>query len=170
MRFQLTRIAFPHVAEHVRRAAGIRLPSELGAFEWIYLSGFRAALASPAREMQPQPRGLATAVLKTALAALPRPAILCCEPLLGSDPRSLTPWTEHMTDTERTAKLCRYYQTCFGLRSGCAIDCTLRTTLTGRGQRWAGERQFLWGLIDPATIAAGAPRPSDSRERVVLLS
>lgn len=163
----------------MRRAAGIRLPTELGAFEWIYLSGFRAALApafqgqrllSPDKEKQSPSRGLATAVLKTALATLSRPAILCCEPLLGSDPRSVTPWTEHMTDTERTTKLCRYYQTCFGLHSSCAIDCTLRTTLTGRGQRWCAERQFLWGLVDPATIATGVPRPSDSRERVALLS
>lgn len=155
----------------MRRAAGIRLPSELGAFEWIYLSGFRAALASPTMEMRSSPpRGLATAVLKTALAALPRPAILCCEPLLGSDPRSITPWTEHMTDTERTAKLCRYYQQCFGLRSGCAIDCTLRTTMTGRGRRWQGERQFLWGLVDPATISLAAPTAAYSRERVATLS
>lgn len=117
-----------------------------------------------------QPRGQATAVLKTALYGLPRPAILCCEPLLGSDPRSMTPWTEHMTDTERTTKLCRYYQQCFGLHNGCAIDCTLRTTLTGRGRRWIGERQFLWGLVDPSTIALGAPTVSDSRSQVVLLS
>jgi hypothetical protein len=162
VRFRLTRVGFGLVDEHVRRAAGRTLPSELGAYPWIYLSGFYAAPAAP--------RGLATATLKTALSALPEPVVLCCEPLLGSDPRAVTAWTEHMTDTERTAKLCQYYQTQFGLRRACPIDCTLMTTLLGRGRRWQGERQFLWGLVHPAGIAQDVPTVDDSKQRCALLS
>jgi len=146
----------------VNVAAGKTLPAALGTVPWVYLSGF---YANPRAG-----RGHATATLKQTLAALRQPVILCCEPILGSDPRALTERTAHLTDTERYAKLCQYYRREFNLTLACPIDCTLRTTITGRGRRWNGDRHFLWGLINPSTIFQDVPIEAESREQRVLLS
>ena len=52
-----------------------------------------------------------------------------------------------MDPDSRYTALCEYYRTKFGMRSELAIDCTLRTELTGHGTRWSSaDRKFMWSL------------------------
>jgi hypothetical protein len=136
----LKRIYFPAIAAHVRRNSGLILPPELGTLPWYYLSGFY--YKNPHRINKP---GHATAVLKANIAAIGEPIILCCEPVLGSDPRSMTEKNEHLTPDDRYTSLCNYYRRVFNMTNETQIDCTLYTELTGRGRRWAlPERKFMW--------------------------
>jgi len=118
------------------------IPAALSHIPWYYLSGFYY------RDPCPGPRkGAATKILKAAIARLDQPGILCCEPILGSDPRSLTAKNEHLTADERYEELCSYYRTVFGLNYELQIDCTLKTELSGKGKRWNyAERKFMLGL------------------------
>lgn len=83
-----------------------------------------------------------------ALRSIEEPFVLCCEPILGSDPRSLTPKTAHLDPEVRTAGLCNYYRTRFGLVCEAPARCTLRTQLTGAGKRWSEpDRTFMWSPL-----------------------
>lgn len=141
-RFSLIKLPFRTIKDHVRRNAGIVLPDSFGRCPWYYLSGFYyndpRSIRSP---------GYATRILKSAIASIGEPIALCCEPVLGTDPRSITAKNEHMDPEHRYTALCDYYRTKFGMHAELAIDCTLRTELTGHGKRWSSaDRKFMWSL------------------------
>lgn len=137
--FSLKRIPFPVIADHVRRNAGVSLSPAWAAYPCLYLSNFYARPGARA--------GAATAALKGALRALDRPVLLWCEPVLGTDPRAVTVKNAEMTADERYAGLCEYYRVKFDLVNELAIDCTLKTELTGHGTRWTdADRKLMWGL------------------------
>ena len=105
---------------------------------WMYLTDFYSKSAGS---------GEATRSLKRDLQAIGRPIILCCEPILGSDPRSLTPRTAGLTADERTASLAHYYRSRFNMLFEIPVCCTLRTDLTGRGRHWSEpDRRFMVSL------------------------
>jgi len=123
---------------HLRRNAGISLNPLWNRCPWYYLSGFYSR--------EPGTGG-ATRALRAAIRTIGEPIILCCEPILGSDPRSLTSKTEHLDPETRTAGLCNYYRTVHGLVCEASTRCTLRTQLTGAGKRWSEpDRTFMWSL------------------------
>jgi len=145
----LKRIAFPAIAAHVRHNAGHNLPSTLSSIPWYYLSGFY--YKDPHGIHTP---GHATAILKAAIASIGHPIILCCEPVLGNDPRSVTAKNEHLTPDDRYMQLCNYYRSIFNMKDEIQIDCTLRTELTGKGRRWSlADRKFMWSMPSPAPEA-----------------
>lgn len=137
----MAQIPFRIIKDHVRRNSGIILPHTLGRTPWYYLSGFY--YNSPNTIQTP---GTATRALQTALASIGHPVTLCCEPILGTDPRSMTAKNEHLTSDERYEQLCQYYRTKFDMQASLPIDCTLRTELIGKGKRWSAERLFMWSL------------------------
>ncbi len=143
MTYSLTRIPTHRILEHLRRNAPsvTKLPTPLLQYPWYYLSNFYASPTAPP--------GYATRHLKTALANLsPHPYILCCEPILGTDPRSITAKTADMTPDNRYANLCKYYTSHFGLDHAQPTCTTLKTELTGHGRRWSDcERRLLYGLV-----------------------
>ncbi len=135
--FTLTRLTYTTVAAHVKKNAGILLPPL--NIPWIYLSNFYSSGNSG--------NGNATRLLQSTLKSLNGPYILCCEPLLGTDPRSLTPKNCDWTPDQRYTSLCNYYNHKFHLLQEIPIDCTLKTELTGIGQRWSyADRKFMWGV------------------------
>jgi len=124
---------------HLRRNAGVSLNPLWNRCPWYYLSGFYSR--------EPGTGG-ATRALRAAIRTIGEPIILCCEPILGSDPRSLTPKTEHLDPETRTVGLCNYYRTVHGLVCEAPTRCTLRTQLTGAGKRWSEpDRTFMWSSL-----------------------
>jgi hypothetical protein len=121
---------------HLRRNAGVSLNPLWNRCPWYYLSGFYSR--------EPGTGG-ATRALRAAIRTIGEPIVLCCEPILGSDPRSLTPKTEHLDPETRTAGLCNYYRAVHGLVCEAPARCTLRTQRTGAGKRWSEpDRTFMW--------------------------
>jgi len=121
---------------HLRRNAGVSLDPLWNRCPWYYLSGFYSR--------EPGTGG-ATRALRAAIRAIGEPIVLCCEPILGSDPRSLTPKTAHLDSEARTAGLCNYYRAVHGLICEAPTRCTLRTQVTGAGKRWSEpDRTFMW--------------------------
>lgn len=141
--FSLKRIPFQTIQEHVLKNAGARIPTLYGNYSWYYLSNYYY--------VGPAIPGAATRILKNTLSTLSSsPIILCCEPILGTDPRSITTKTSEWTADQRYEKLCNYYKSKFSLENEIQIDCTLKTELTGHGTRWSNaERKFMWGTQIP---------------------
>jgi hypothetical protein len=114
---------------------------------WFYLSGFYYT-GGPGGGPG---RGNATATLQAAIAEICNkngPIILCCEPILGTDPRSLTAKNADLSADDRYDGLCNYYRRKFGLTCDVPIDCTLRTEMTGHGRRWSlADRKFMWSGV-----------------------
>jgi hypothetical protein len=145
--FSLKHISFSILSDHVKKNAGIHLPTQYSAHSWYYLSNFYYNSSSSLKS-----NGSATRILQTHLKEISKqergPIILCCEPILGTDPRSITWKNCEMTSDERYNDLCKYYQTKFHLQNELQIDCTLKTEITGHGQRWSNaDRKFMWGLL-----------------------
>lgn len=137
--FSLHRIPFQKVSDHILKNAGIRFSSFYSSYDWIYLSNFYAA--------QNAPPGIATKELQKTLSKIQNPFILCCEPLLGTDPRSLTSKNCEWTSEERYDALCEYYRAKFNLKNEIPISCTLKTELVGHGKRWSDlDRKLIWGI------------------------
>lgn len=140
--FSLHRIPFQTVSDHILKNAGIRLSSAYSSYDWIYLSNFYASSHAPA--------GLATKKLQSSLAKIKSPYILFCEPILGTDPRSLTNKNCEWTADKRYNALCEYYKTKFNLQNEIPTSCTLKTELTGHGRRWSDlERKIMFGINTP---------------------
>jgi hypothetical protein len=160
--FSLARIPFPTIVDHLRRNAGRTIPARFGALPWIYLSGFYARRAQP---------GAATTLLRQTLAAIPGPFILCCEPILGTDPRSITAKNADLTPDQRYEALQGYYCSQFGLTAAVRTDCTLRVAMTGRGPRWSDARRHLMLGIQgiPPDPSPDAPTSDGSRAPCDLL-
>lgn len=139
--FSLRRFSFQVMSEHALKNAGVYLCPKYSNYEWIYLSNFYSSpLTKP---------GLATENLKKTLINIEKPYILCCEPILGSDPRSLTLKNCEWTCEERYNGLCNYYRTKFGLTEEIPISCTLKTEITGHGKKWSDlERKLMYGVVD----------------------
>ena len=137
--FSLKRFSFEAISEHVLKNAGHRLSSAYSSYDWIYLSNFYASSnVSP---------GFATKELQSSLSKIKSPFILCCEPVLGTDPRSLTSKNCEWTPEKRYDVLCDYYKIKFNLKKQTPICCTLKTELTGHGKRWSDlERKLIWGF------------------------
>lgn len=115
---------------------------------WYYLSGFYS---------QTPGSGKATRALHTAILQIGTPIVLCCEPILGTDPRSLTAKTEHLDPETRSLGLCNYYRSRFGLGCEARTHCTLKTEILGHGRRWSEpDRTFMWSLL-PLPPPAQAP-------------
>jgi hypothetical protein len=140
--FSLKSVPFDILSDHVLKNAGIRLNSVYSSYDWVYLSNFYASShASP---------GFATKQLQMALSQIQKPFILCCEPLLGTDPRSITAKNCEMVPEERYKALCGYYKVKFNLQNEIPTCCTLKTGLTGHGKRWSDlERKFIFGAQIP---------------------
>ena len=137
--FSLKRFPFEAISEHVLKNAGIRLSSAYSSYDWIYLSNFYTSPYAPP--------GLATKQLQDTLSKIKSPFILCCEPLLGTDPRSLTNKNCEWTSEKRYDALCDYYKIKFNLEQHTPICCTLKTEVTGHGKRWNDlERKLMWGI------------------------
>jgi hypothetical protein len=110
-------------------------------YQWIYLSNFYASDGTPPK--------LATHLLRAELGKARQPFILCCEPILGNDPRAITAKNSAMTATERYENLCRYYSIQFGLKDSIPTCTTLKTEMTGHGRRWEDmERMLLFGVYN----------------------
>lgn len=144
--FSLKHISFLVLSDHVKKNAGIHLPIHYSAHSWYYLSNFYYNSSSSLKS-----NGSATRILQSSIKEIAkqerRPIILCCEPILGTDPRSITWKNCEMSSDERYNDLCKYYQTKFHLQNELQIDCTLKTELLGHGQRWSNaDRKFMWGL------------------------
>ena len=140
----LTRIPTHQILDHIRHNSTAHLPTNLLEHPWYYLSNFYTPPTAPP--------GYATQHLRMALQHISRnkPIILCCEPILGTDPRSITPKTAEMTPDERYTGLQNYYKTRFGLHNSLPTRTTLKTELTGHGKRWSDcERHLMYGLINP---------------------
>jgi hypothetical protein len=148
--YSLTRIPTHRIVEHLRRNATptAKQPTALLQYPWYYLSNFYASPTAPP--------GYATWHLKTSLTKLsPHPYILCCEPILGTDPRAITAKTAHMTPDSRYTNLCNYYATRFGLTSALPTCTTLKTELTGHGRKWSDcERHLMYGLVTSSPSAS----------------
>jgi hypothetical protein len=146
--FSLKRIPFQTIQEHALKNAGVKLPLVYSKHPWYYLSNFYYTSTSSGSGS-----GEATRILKQAIGALVNhqtPILLCCEPILGTNPRSLTPKTCEWTAEQRYESLCSYYKSKFSLENEIQIDCTLKTELTGHGQRWSqADRKFMWGAQMP---------------------
>jgi len=137
--YSLKRVAFEEVATHLRRNAGVTI--SYTGLPWYYLTGFYSKTPGS---------GSATRSLRSAIAAIGEPIILCCEPVLGTDPRSLTPRNADMDSDSRYEALCNYYRRHFNLCCETPTHCTLRTELTGHGTRWSlPERIFMWSPSRP---------------------
>jgi hypothetical protein len=134
--YSLKRVAFEEVATHLRRNAGVTI--SYTGLPWYYLTGFYSKTPGS---------GSATRSLRSAIAAIGEPIILCCEPVLGTDPRSLTPRNADMDSDSRYEALCNYYRRHFNLCCETPTHCTLRTELTGYGTR--NERIFMWSPSQP---------------------
>ena len=143
MTYLLTRIPTHQILDHIRHNSTAHLATNLLEHPWYYLSNFYAPPTAPP--------GYATQHLKTSLARIsPRPYVLCCEPILGTDPRSITAKTEGLTADERYNGLVNYYKTRFGLRNSLPTCTTLKTELTGHGLRWSDcERHLMYGIQNP---------------------
>lgn len=150
--FRLTHVSFASISEHVRHRAGISLPVQLAAVPWVYLSNFYQALPHEqiaAGSLRPPQGATPTRLLKEALTRLP-PHILCCEPVLGSDPRSISYKNIELSPDVRYAGLCQYYRR-LGLTTAIPTTCTLQASLTQRGRIWSEpDRLFLFGTCDGA--------------------
>jgi hypothetical protein len=144
--FSLKHIPFSVLSEHVKKNSGVHLPNYYATIPWYYLSNFYY----PSANGVVKSNGSATRILQTCIKEITssqKPIILCCEPILGTDPRSITWKNCEMTSDERYNQLCKYYQTKFHLQDEIQIDCTLKTELTGHGKRWSNaDRKFMWGL------------------------
>lgn len=145
------------VSDFLRRRAGTVLSDDrhLDRRPWFYLSDFyehcdHERIAARPRELHP-PAGRATAALRAVISrCLPDNAILCCEPVLGTDPRSVSYKNIDWSPDARYAALCQYYRAVWGLRDVVPTHCTLRTDLTGIGRVWADtDRLFMFGLKPP---------------------
>ena len=109
-----------------------------GLRPWYYLSGFYSKTPGT---------GTATQLLQAAIHKIGEPIILCCEPILGTDPRSLTAKTEHLNPDARSERLKAYYRKGFAMNFEVPTHCTLRTELVGCGRRWSEpDRTFMWSL------------------------
>lgn len=128
------------------------LPAHIASLPWIYLSNFYQALPheqiAAGRVAAPPASGpTPTRLLQAALAQLP-PHILCCEPVLGSDPRSISYKNINLSPEARYTGLCQYYQR-LGLTAAVPTTCTLQTSLTQRGRIWSEpDRLFLFGTCN----------------------
>lgn len=140
---------------------------------WYYLSGFYSKTPGS---------GTATQMLQAAIRQIGEPIILCCEPILGTHPRSLTAKTEHLDPDARSERLKAYYRKCFAMNYEVPSHCTLRTELVGQGRRWSEpDRTFMWSMNpltvktqpilrrDPPMIPSREATSNNSRERRVLL-
>ena len=137
------------------------IPRAFGSVSWLYLSGFYARGSPP---------GVATTLLRQTLAAIPGPFILCCEPILGTDPRAITTKNADMSPDERYEALQGYYRTQFGLTAAVRTDCTLRVEMTGLGTRWSdGRRHFMLGIQGLSVPSLGAPTGDEPRSPFDLL-
>ena len=137
--FSLHRIPFQKVSDHILKNAGICISSAYSSYDWIYLSNFYTSSHAPA--------GLATKELQKTLSKLQNPFILFCEPILGTDPRSLTSKNSEWSSEKRYEALCEYYSSKFNLKNEIPISCTLKTELIGHGKRWSDlDRKLIWGL------------------------
>jgi hypothetical protein len=137
--FSLHNIPFHKVSDHILKNAGIKISSVYSSYNWIYLSNFYTSSHAPA--------GLATKELQKALHKIQNPFILCCEPILGTNPRSLTNKNCEWTPEKRYEALCEYYKIKFNLQNEIPISCTLKTELTEHGKRWSDlERKLIWGI------------------------
>lgn len=140
--FSLKRISFDAISDHILKNAGHHLSSYYSSYDWIYLSNFYASSKTPS--------GLATKQLQNQLSKFQKPFILCCEPILGTDPRSVTSKNCEWKSEERYKSLCEYYKVKFNLQNEIPTCCTLKTEITGHGQRWSDvERKFLFGSQIP---------------------
>ncbi len=75
------------------------------------------------------------------------PYILCCEPILGTNPRSITLKNCEMTPDERYNALCNYYKNQFNLISEIPTCCTLKKEIMGQyGIKQDLDRKFIWGI------------------------
>jgi hypothetical protein len=148
---------------HLRRNAGISLTSSWCQQPWYYLSGFYSREPGT---------GVATRALRAAVQAIGGggPFVLCCEPILGTDPRSLTAKTAHLDPEARTAGLCNYYRDRFGLVCEAPTRCTLRTELTGSGKRWSEpDRTFMWSPLMPQEETLQFPSHSENLSAAATL-
>lgn len=144
---------------------------------WYYLSGFYSKTPGS---------GTATQMLQAAIRQIGEPIILCCEPILGTHPRSLTAKTEHLDPEARSERLKAYYRKCFAMNYEVPTHCTLRTELVGQGRRWSEpDRTFMWSMNPlmvkkpaktqtiqhhgPPMIPSREATSNSSRERRVLL-
>ena len=137
--FSLRHISFNRIYEHTRKNSNIVIPEIYSKYKWIYLSNFYSSSTAH--------RGLATKVLKEALSVIKTPYILCCEPILGTDERSITERNAELSADERCQALCNYYEYKFNLGNEIPTRCTLKTDIVGHGKIWSDlDRKFLWGI------------------------
>jgi hypothetical protein len=135
--FSLKRFSFQDVSEHLLKNSCTVL-SDYGTYDWIYLSNFYASSNAPS--------GFATRQLKKVLSNLNKPYILFCEPILGSNPKSITSKTCEWTAEQRYESLCDYYKIKFGLCYEIHVCCTFKTTVTGHGERLTDlNRKMIFG-------------------------
>ncbi len=141
--FSLRHIPFHIISDHLKKNSNTILHPDLLKYQWIYLSDFYAS--------QNAPYGLATYTLKNALKQIAynnSPYILCCEPILGTDPRAITKKTEHLSAEDKYTKLCKYYEKEFSLYNNILTQCTIKTEIRGIGKKWSDlDRKLLWGII-----------------------
>jgi hypothetical protein len=137
--FSLRHISFNRIYEHARKNSNIIIPEIYSNYKWIYLSNFYSSSTTQ--------RGLATKVLQDALSVITTPYILCCEPILGTNERSITERNIDLTADERYKVLCEYYEKKFKLVNEIPTRCTLKTEIVGHGKVWSDlDRKFLWGI------------------------
>jgi hypothetical protein len=115
------------------------IPKVYSKYKWIYLSNFYSSSNAP--------QGLATKLLQGALSTIKTPYILCCEPILGTDMRSITERNAELSADERYKVLCEYYENRFSLINEIPTRCTLKTEIVCHGKIWSDlDRTFLWGI------------------------
>lgn len=137
--FSLRHFSFNIIYDHSKKNSNIIIPQIYSKYKWIYLSNFYAS-----SNIQP---GKATKILKEALSKIQFPYILCCEPILGTDERSITQRNAELTADQRYKVLCDYYENKFSLINEIPTRCTLKTEIVGHGKVWSDlDRKFLWGI------------------------
>ena len=137
--FSLRYIPFLTILEHLKKNSLQTVPKHLSKYDWIYLSNFYSS-----ENTQP---GLATRMLQDTLDSISKPYILCCEPILGNNIKSITAKNCNLTADQRYKSLCTYYQNKFNLYNEIQTRCTLKTELLNNGIKCDDlERKFMWGL------------------------
>ncbi len=139
--FSLKRVSFQNVSEHLLKNSCTVL-RDYSTYDWIYLSNFYTSPHAPS--------GFATKNLKSVLSNSNKPYILFCEPILGSNPKSITTKNCEWTPEKRFNELCEYYKLKFGLCQEIPVCCTFKTNAIGIGERLSDlNRKMLFGLQIP---------------------
>jgi hypothetical protein len=138
--FSLRHIPTSIILDHARKNSNMTIPQKFLNYNWIYLSNY---YSSPIVQ-----KGLATKILKETLTNIKTPYILCCEPILGTDYRSITSTNCELSSEQRYNSLCEYYRKKFNLYNEIQTRTTLKTEIIGHGTIWSDlERKFMWNIM-----------------------